>query len=278
MGHGTVKNWRWLWGTTTWLDRVGYLGIKAADIAHMGTFGGISEVALKQVLGIVRVTIDGVRGKQEALKGPEQLPALNDREQLPAISDLYQAAVQALDSSGDEAGSRRRYREFQKEFDKLDPGVRDAYLLRVFEKGMRRKAKSKPLSIEDRSRSAPRQGRPRAIRDASSSSTAVMPYGMNNVRLPNARYPYSDTEQSESAGPSRAPSALSKIQVQRRRRMHRDDAPQSSSGGQQAPLVNYAPGVRPSKRGGAKIIQGLAPVLEFNEAADDPYVMRQQVR
>ena len=172
-----------------------------------------------------------------------------------------------------------RYREFQKEFDKLDPGVRDAYLLRVYKKGMRRKVKSQPLSIEDRSRSAPRQGRPRAIRDASSSSTAVMPYGMNNVRLPNARYPYSDTEQSESAGPSRVPSVLTKIQVQRRRRrVQRHDPPQSSSRGQEAPLVNYAPGVRPSKRGGAKIIQGLAPVLEFNEAADDPYVMRQQVR
>jgi hypothetical protein len=30
-------------------------------------------------------------------------------------------------------------------------------------------------------------------------------------------------------------------------------------------------------KGGAKTIQGLAPVLEFNETADDPYVMRQQV-
>ena len=49
-------------------------------MAHMGTFGGLSEVALKSKLGIVRVTIDGARGKQEALKGPEQLPALKDRE------------------------------------------------------------------------------------------------------------------------------------------------------------------------------------------------------
>jgi hypothetical protein len=31
-------------------------------------------------------------------------------------------------------------------------------------------------------------------------------------------------------------------------------------------------------KGGAKTIKGLDPVLEFNETADDPYVMRQQVR
>ena len=30
-------------------------------------------------------------------------------------------------------------------------------------------------------------------------------------------------------------------------------------------------------KGGAKRIKGLDPVLEFNEAADDPYLMRQQV-
>jgi hypothetical protein len=41
-------------------------------------------------------------------------------------------------------------------------------------------------------------------------------------------------------------------------------------------LVNYAPGVRQSKRGGGKTIRAMAPILEFNEAADDPYLMRQQ--
>ena len=48
--------------------------------------------------------------------------------------------------------------------------------------------------------------------------------------------------------------------------------------GQQAPLVNYAPGVRQMRKGGGKTIRPMAPILEFNEAADDPYVMRQQVR
>ena len=43
------------------------------------------------------------------------------------------------------------------------------------------------------------------------------------------------------------------------------------------PLVNYGSGLRQTRRGGARTIQGMAPILEFNEAADDPYVMRQQV-
>lgn len=46
---------------------------------------------------------------------------------------------------------------------------------------------------------------------------------------------------------------------------------------QQAPLVNYGTGVRQIRRGGGKTINTMAPILEFNETADDPYVMRQQV-
>ena len=45
-----------------------------------------------------------------------------------------------------------------------------------------------------------------------------------------------------------------------------------------APLVNYGSGVRQTRRGGARTIQGMAPILEFNEAADDPYVMRPKVQ
>ena len=233
------------------MDRLGYAGIQATDMLVMGTKGSFANVALNQILGITRQIVEAVHGKQEALETSERLPE---------ISDLYQSAVDALESSGDEAGSRERYRSFKKEFDKLDPKVRDAYLLRVFTKGMRRKAAkqmaNQPLSIEDQSRSAPRQRRPRAIMPASSSSS-VMPYGMNNVRLPNTSFPYSDADQSESAGPSTGP----------RRQSLRTPTK----------LVSYAPGVRQSRRGGAKTIQGLAPVLEFNETADDPYVMRQQV-
>ena len=45
-----------------------------------------------------------------------------------------------------------------------------------------------------------------------------------------------------------------------------------------APLVNYGSGVRQTRRGGARTIQGMAPILEFSEAADDPYVMRPKVQ
>jgi hypothetical protein len=257
LGHGAVKNWRWLWGTTTWFDKMGYAGIKAADMAHMGVFGGIGEVALDQVLAITRKVVDAVHGKPEALETSENLPA---------ICDLYRATEDALlHSSDDEDESRRRHREFRKAFDRLDPAVRHAYLLKVYSEGMARRLnkqrESQPKSIEDRRGSVSRK-KIRAIMPASSSSTSVMPYGMNNVQLPAssspaAAFPYSDTEQSESAGPSTGP---------RRQSLRTAKKP-----------VSYAPGVKESKRGGGKTIQGLAPILEFNEAADDPYLMRQQV-
>ena len=79
---------------------------------------------------------------------------------------------------------------------------------------------------------------------------------------------------------------LTKIQVQRRRRLHRDDTQHASSGegngqqalNKQAPLVNYGTGVQQIRRGGGNTIKAMAPSLEFKETADDPYVMRQQVR
>jgi hypothetical protein len=265
MGHGAVKNWKWLWGTTTWIDKLGYAGIKAADMAHMGVFGGLSNTSLNQMVGLTRSVIDKLHGKPEAL---------DTSEKLPEISDLYRAAEQALESSDDEYGSKKRYRAFRKEFDRLDPAMRHGYLLKVYTDGMRRKMEkqmeSQPKSIEDRRGSVPGK-KIRAIMPASSSSSyAVTPYGMNNVRLPG---------QGVSAGPS----ALTKIQAQRRRRLHRDDPPYAgpaSSGdgrGQQAlekqaPLVNYGAGVRQMKKGGGKTIRSMAPILEFNETADDPYL------
>ena len=252
LGHGAVKNWKWLWGTTTWIDQLGYAGIKAADMATGGTFFGLSNSALMQLVGLTRSVIDKLHGKPEALETSENLPE---------ISDLYRAAEDALlHSSDDEYESRKRNREFRKAFDRLDPAVRHAYLLKVFSEGIERKMQkqmaSQPMRIADQSRSAPRPRRQRAIMPASSNSS-VMRYGMNPVRLPTASFPGSDTEQSESAGPSTGPRQQSLSTPTR--------------------LVSYAPGVRQNKRRGAKTIQGLAPDLEFNEAADDLYLMRQQV-
>jgi hypothetical protein len=256
LGHGVVKNWKWLWGTTTWIDQLGYAGIKAADMATGGTFFGLSNTALMQLVGLTRSVVDKLHGKPEALETSENLPA---------ISDLYMAAEDALlHSSDDEHESRKRNREFRKAFDRLPPAERHAYLLKVYSEGMARRLnkqmESQPKSIEDRRGSVSRK-KIRAIMPASSSSYAVTPYGVNNVGLPassspSAVYPYSDTEQSESAGPSTGPRQQSLSTPTR--------------------LVSYAPGVRQSKRGRGKTIQGLAPVLEFNEAADDPYLMRQQ--
>ena len=153
--------------------------------------------------------------------------------------------------------------------------MRHEYLLKVFSEGIARRTKkqteSQPKSIEDRKGSVSRK-KIRAIMPAS-SSYAVTPYGMNTVRLP---------EQSKSAGPN----VVTKIQAERRRKLNRNDTPSASSGEgrghqaleKQAPLVNYGAGVRQMRKGEGKTIRAMAPILEFNEAADDPYLMRQQVK
>jgi hypothetical protein len=46
---------------------------------------------------------------------------------------------------------------------------------------------------------------------------------------------------------------------------------------QTKPQLVVSRAVKARTKGGAKTIKGLDPVLEFNEAADDPYLMRQQV-
>ena len=42
--------------------------------------------------------------------------------------------------------------------------------------------------------------------------------------------------------------------------------------------MNYGAGVRQMRKGGGKTIRAMAPIPEFNETADDPYLMRQQVK
>jgi hypothetical protein len=77
---------------------------------------------------------------------------------------------------------------------------------------------------------------------------------------------------------------LADVQADRRRKLIEDATPSSSSGegrgqqalGKRAPLVNYGAGVRQMRKGGGKTIRAMAPILEFNETADDPYLMRQQ--
>ena len=87
-----------------------------------------------QLVGLTRSVVDKLHGKPEALETSENLPA---------ISDLYRATEDALlHSSDDEDESRRRHREFRKAFDRLDPAVRHAYLLKVYSEGMARRLNS----------------------------------------------------------------------------------------------------------------------------------------
>jgi hypothetical protein len=46
---------------------------------------------------------------------------------------------------------------------------------------------------------------------------------------------------------------------------------------QQSVLVNYGQGIRQSKKGGRMLVKGMAPIMEFNDVGDDPYVMRNPV-
>ena len=46
----------------------------------------------------------------------------------------------------------------------------------------------------------------------------------------------------------------------------------------QSDLVNYGDGLRQAKKGGRAMIKGMEPILENNEMADDPYVIRQPIQ
>ena len=276
LGHGVVKNWRWLWGATTWMDTLGYEWIHAADIAVMASKMGIAETGLNALTNIVQNVIYKLSTKPEARETTDNMKE---------IADLHRQAFEALHESSSEGEApsgrsrrendvQRRYREFMEQFNKLPSHMRDAYLLEVFTKGMKKKLakNTRQFRLED--------ARPRYLDDAHTSATRGRSsvYGLNDVN-----------QHSLPPGSSRDTRAEIKQRVQaaRRRRMQNDPNiadPSSSEGPSQqvfrtpSRLVSYGPGLRQSRRGGAQTIQGMAPVLEFNEAADDPYVMRPKVQ
>jgi hypothetical protein len=113
----------------------------------------------------------------------------------------------------------------------------------------------------------------------------------NTARDPDSDHdPTARSSNQQLALPDRPASSsksqrLADVQADRRRKLIEDATPSSSSGegrgqqalGKRAPLVNYGAGVRQMRKGGGKTIRAMAPILEFNETADDPYLMRQQV-
>ena len=89
----------------------------------------------------------------------------------------------------------------------------------------------------------------------------------------------SDSDNRPLVRPRPAPAPASRRRITGKQENERSKSYREVRGsGQQAPLVNYGTGVRQMRMGGGKTIRPMAPILEFNEAADDPYVMRQQVR
>ena len=67
-------------------------------------------------------------------------------------------------------------------------------------------------------------------------------------------------------------------EVARRKRVNRGEEADVGEGRKAAPLVNYGSGLRQTRRGGATTIKAMAPIMEYNDIGDDPYVMRPKVQ
>ena len=77
---------------------------------------------------------------------------------------------------------------------------------------------------------------------------------------------------------------LRKIQADRRRKRDQlnsgnvADSSDVGEGKKATPLVNYGSGLRQTRRKGATTIKAMAPIMEYNDIGDDPYVMRPKVQ
>ena len=83
-------------------------------------------------------------------------------------------------------------------------------------------------------------------------------------------------EQRETSG--RNVALEIKDTVARAKRVKRGEASGVGRGRKAAPLVNYGSGLRQTRRGGATTIKAMAPIMEYNDIGDDPYVMRPKVQ
>ena len=181
------------------------------------------------------------------------------------------------------------YKRFMEAFGKLPDDVRKAYLLRVFEEGMAKRwakaERSQPaqlrdaqpqFAIADRSRS-------RSSGPASSSYQSMISLPGGNSAVPGeieqrvrvARRARRARESGATADASQSEGATVGMYD---RGSDRTKIKQGRGVQMTAPLVNYGSGMRQKRHGGARTIQGVAPILEFSEAADDPYVMRPKVQ
>ena len=60
MKHGVIETWKWLWGTTTWVDTAADLGRWDIDGSMSGAYGSVSHKALESFLDIIRTIQDTV--------------------------------------------------------------------------------------------------------------------------------------------------------------------------------------------------------------------------
>ena len=91
LGHGVVKNWKWLWGTTTWMDTLRDATTYGADIGALGAFGGVSEKALISIEQVIRNVYDTLHGRRGDIP-------LRD---VPEVSEIYELADKLLADSSE---------------------------------------------------------------------------------------------------------------------------------------------------------------------------------
>jgi len=254
MGHGVVKNWKWLWGSRSWMDTFSDIGIHAADVGHMATKFGLEEIGLKALAGLIRNVVGELRRKPESTDQSKYMPIVaNLMKEIDAINQPSSEsdAPRRRTRQERENDLQRRYRAFMASFDTLPPELRNHYFKKVFEDGMRKKMKQRNQrpALEDR-RVAP-------------------VFGMNQVMSIGDR----DVEGEISRSVAKA--RRRKLQISRGNLADTSDV---GEGKKATPLVNYGSGLRQTRRGGATTIKAMAPIVEYNDVGDDPYVMRPKVQ
>ena len=120
LGHGIVKNWKWLWGTTTWMDTLRDTTTWGADIGALGAFGGVSEKALTSIVQVIRNVYDTLQGR------PGSIPLQDVQE----VGEIYELADKLLADSSEGGGARGEYQRFMEAFNGLPKR-------RLFKKGFR---------------------------------------------------------------------------------------------------------------------------------------------
>ena len=248
MGNTAVKTWKWAWGTTTFGDKLRYKGIQAYDVAWGASTGLLTEILLWQSLLVfekfytkfARTLILPLSTRKYTLDSAEEI--------MPKIAAILMASQAVQD-----AGREPSLQEVMRALWAAPEDVRNAYLLQLFGErfGQAVERVNETRALTNESPAMEEGNQTPAITDAPRGSRV---WGMNQVEQ-SPRDIWGDIQQTI------------------------DKARRGKRGGRKAaPLVNYGSGLRQTRRGGPTTIKAMAPIMEYNDVGDDPYVMRPKVQ